>query len=219
MVSILISAKGKLEELTRPCIERVHATVRIPYEIIGIDDGSKDNTFAYMRQRCHKAIQTKGIGCGASRNLGLLYATGDHIMFLDNDVFVNRPGWLRTLVTEGAKANVGIIGPVLSNEYLRGTYPRSADGLIDVDNVAGACFMFPRSTFNRLGMLDKQFSRRGEDTDYCFRAKLAGLRVCITPRLLIEHVGAQTYSWRKELGQLRRFREKYRNYVGVLSVP
>ncbi len=219
MVSILVNGKNCLETLTAPCIESIRSATRVPYEIIGIDDGSKDGTYEFFLENCHKAIRLKGIGCGAARNVGLLQAAGDHIMFLDNDIILDRPGWLNLLLAESRKANVGIIGPLLTNEQIKGSLPRSADGLIDVDELAGACLMFPRSTFEQLGMIDPGFSRRGDDTDYCFRARLAGLRVCITPRLLIYHKGGGTYDWRKEAGQLRAFRHKYRNVRHILAVP
>lgn len=219
MVSILVSAKDKLQELTIPCIQSIHRTVKVPYQLVGIDDGSADPTFRYFRQNCHTALRTRGIGCGASRNLGLQYAGGDHILFLDNDILLDRPGWLHILVQECSRGLVGIIGPLLLDEPQKRMLPRSADGLIDVQDVAGACFMFPRSTFDMLGMLDPAFSRRGEDTDYCFRANLAGLRVSITPRVLLNHQGAGTYNWRKESGQLKAFRKKYRGLEHVLSIP
>lgn len=219
MVSILVNGKDGLETLTAPCIQSIRMATRIPHEIIGIDDGSKDGTYQFFLENCDKAIRLKGIGCGAARNFGLLQAAGDYIMFLDNDVILDRPGWLATLLDDSRKANVGIIGPLLTNEQIKGGLERSPDGLIDVDELAGACLMFPRSTFDRLGMIDPAFSRRGDDTDYCLRARLAGLRVCITPRLLIYHKGGGTYDWRKEEGQLREFRYKYRNVRHVLHVP
>ena len=91
--------------------------------------------------------------------------------------------------------------------------------MIDVDNVAGACLMFPRRTMDRLGMVDLAFSRRGEDTDYCFRARLAGFRVCITPKVELYHRNHGTYDWTKEKAQLKIFRAKYRNLRHVLPVP
>ena len=219
MVSILVSAKNKLHGLTVPCVQGIHRTVKIPYEIIGIDDGSTDETYAFMKANCHKALKLKGVGCGASRNAALPYAAGDYIMFLDNDITLDRPGWLSDMVMDSKKGNIGVIGPVLSDEAHKGSLPRSADGLIDVSCVAGACLMFPRSTFDKLGMLDMKFSRRGEDTDYCFRAKLSGLRVVITPRVYLKHKGGGTYDWRKETGQLKAFRKKYKNVQHLLPIP
>ena len=219
MVSILVNGRDGLESLTAPCIHSILSTARVPYEIIGLDDGSKDATYEFFLKNCHKAIRTGGIGCGAARNIGLQHAEGDHIMFLDNDIVLDRPGWLSILLAECGKPNVGIIGPFLTNERSKWALPRSRDGLIDVDETAGACLLFPRSTFDKLGMIDPAFSRRGDDTDYCFRAKLAGLRVCITPRLLIYHKGGGTYDWTKETGQLRAFRWKYRNVRHILAVP
>ena len=138
---------------------------------------------------------------------------------LDNDTVLDRPGLIAALVEDCSSGKAAIIGPVLSDAPNWGELPKSQDGLIDVNEVRGACMLFPRSTFNRLGMLDKKFSRRSEDTDYCFRAKLAGLRVVISPRVKVYHKGGGTYNWRKEQGVLRAFRRKYRNVAHLLPLP
>ena len=59
LVSIIVSAKDKLRGLTVPCIQAIHATVKMPYELIGIDDGSRDDTHKYMLANCHKTIRRK----------------------------------------------------------------------------------------------------------------------------------------------------------------
>jgi GT2 family glycosyltransferase len=217
MVSIILTAKGKLKELTIPCIRSIRGTVKVPHEIIGLDDGSKDDTYAFMRRSCDKAIRLKGIGVGAARNVGLRNATGDHILFADNDIFPEHAGWLGAMLEDSQKHNVGMIGPFLSCEPDRWELSRSGDGLIDMAHVSGACMLFPRSTFGRLGMLDPVFSRRGEDTDYCFRAKLSGLRVVITPRVFVVHRGGATYNGNQETEQLRKFWHKYRNHRHLLN--
>lgn len=215
MVSIILTAKGKLRELTIPCIQSIRATVTVQYEIIGLDDGSRDGTYEYMRGACNKSIRLGGGGVGAARNVGLMKATGDHILFVDNDILTQKRGWLGAML-EDSQNNVGIIGPLLSNEPGKWELVRSADGLIDVPDVSGACMLFPRSTFARLGMLDPAFSRRAEDTDYCFRAKLSGLRVVITPRVFLVHAGGATYNGNEETEQLRKFWHKYRNHMDLI---
>jgi GT2 family glycosyltransferase len=219
MISIIVGGKNSLEALTVPCISGIHKTVTVPFELIGVDDGSSDGTYGYMRRTCHKALRLNGIGCGAMRNKALPHAVGDYIMFLDNDTRPDKPGWVRQMIADCERGNVGIIGPVLSDEQHKNGLARSADGLIDTAMVAGACLMFPRSTFAKLGMLDPKFSRRGEDSDYCLRAILSGLRVVITPQVFLYHRGAGTYDWRKEKRQLESFRRKYRNVAHILPIP
>ena len=218
MVSIVLSAKGKLRELTIPCIQSIRGTVTVPHEIIGLDDGSKAGTYEYMRGSCNKAIRLSGsgIGVGAARNVGLSKAAGDHILFVDNDILTRQAGWLGAMLEDSQKHNVGVIGPLLSNEPYKWKLARSDDGLIDVRDVSGACMLFPRSTFERLGMLDPVFSRRAEDTDYCYRAKLSGLRVVITTRVFVNHRGGATYNGNEETEQLRKFWYKYRNHMDLL---
>lgn len=59
-------------------------------EVIIIDDGSNDNSINIVRQYCridsrfNLYIKENG-GASSARNLGILYAIGDYIQFLDDD--------------------------------------------------------------------------------------------------------------------------------------
>ena len=66
----------------------------LPYEIIIVDDGSKDKTLKKIRSYIaenqqiidnFKIIEQPNSGAGAARNNGIKYATGEWISFLDSD--------------------------------------------------------------------------------------------------------------------------------------
>jgi O-antigen biosynthesis protein len=211
--SIIICAVNHLQDLTIPCIRSVIQNTRENYELILIDDGSQDGTFQYFRSISRKAYRHESLrGVTKGRNLGLSVSEGNYICTLDNDVILP-PGWLRILIGESKKDRVGIIGPMLTNQP-RFHLPRSADGLIDVSEIAGACMLIKREVFNFLGYLDETFINC-EDTDYCFRAILAGYRVVHTPNVLVYH---KHFGTRGDLPQIRnrigesraRIMQKYR---------
>ena len=57
----------------------------------------------------------------------------------------------------------------------------------DVDWIAGACMVIPRTTFDRVGSLDPKYFMYWEDADWCRRARAAGLRIQYQPRLVVRH--------------------------------
>ncbi len=57
----------------------------------------------------------------------------------------------------------------------------------EVDHVIGACQVFSRRTHELLGPLDERMFYGWEDTDYCVRARRAGLRVLYSPEHVVVH--------------------------------
>lgn len=220
--SIIICTYNHLRDLTVPCIDRILSSTSSPFELVLIDDGSDDNSFAYFKQVSRKAYRNRqNLGVAKSRNKGMRSAKGGILIFIDNDVLVT-PGWLRILLEEHGKHRVGIVGGIPSNERFRFALPLSADGLIDYPQISGACFSFKRQVMDRIGFMDESLVNCGEDTDYCFRALLAGFRVCSTPRVVVQH---RHYATRRDLDQgkilecVDRFRRKWARYSDILPLP
>ena len=84
---------------------------------------------------------------------------------------------------------LSFIGPVARSLALRGYLLADWDHAArrEVDHVIGACQAFTRETFERLGPLDERMFYGWEDTDYCVRARRAGLRVLYSPEQVVVH--------------------------------
>src|SRR5438876_6978821 len=81
------------EEFIQEAIQSVFAQTYASWELLLVDDGSTDGSFA-IAQRCAKAsgkvryLEHAGHenrGMSVSRNLGIANATGEYIAFLDAD--------------------------------------------------------------------------------------------------------------------------------------
>ncbi len=95
------------EKYLRRCMESILNQTFNDFEIILIDDGSTDNSHAVCNQYAKKdsrvrVIPTNHIGVGAVRNLGLLEAKGNYIMFCDSDDYVE-PKWIEELYSSAQK--------------------------------------------------------------------------------------------------------------------
>ena len=85
--SIIIPVYNAEKQLKR-CIESIINQSYDNYELLLINDGSKDNSlYICNKYKSNKVriINKKNEGVSCSRNLGLLYATGNYIMFVDSD--------------------------------------------------------------------------------------------------------------------------------------
>lgn len=74
------------------CLDSIRDQTYGAYEVIIVDDGSKDSSAAivetYKTKNRHMNIRLakqKHKNAGAARNFGMTYATGDYLMFLDAD--------------------------------------------------------------------------------------------------------------------------------------
>jgi glycosyltransferase involved in cell wall biosynthesis len=66
------------------------------YEVIVVDDGSKDDTASIARRYGVRVIHTDNKGLSNARNLAMEAATGDFIAYLDDDAYPDRD-WLKYL--------------------------------------------------------------------------------------------------------------------------
>ncbi len=58
-----------------------------------------------------------------------------------------------------------------------------------VDYVQGSCLMVRRDGIRQVGLLDEEFFMYFEETDWCFRMKRAGGKVCYVPTDSVVHFG------------------------------
>lgn len=88
-ISIIIPVYNS-EQYLRECIESILTQSYVDFEAIFIDDGSQDNSFALINSFaiCDNRIKLyhqDNAGVSAARNLGLKYAVGDYVAFIDSD--------------------------------------------------------------------------------------------------------------------------------------
>lgn len=92
MISIIIPMYNS-ENYIEKCLESLLAQTDSEYEILVIDDGSTDNSKSIcteLQRKCDKIklYSQNNSGVSNARNFGISKATGDYIMFVDSDDWV-----------------------------------------------------------------------------------------------------------------------------------
>lgn len=93
------------------------------------------------------------------------------------------------------------------------------------DRLAFVGVYIPRTTIDRVGLLDERFVGYGfEDFDYCRRVQDAGLRLAMWDGCVVAHDGRSTYRTRPDVQRLfedshTRYREKWELPVFCLPEP
>jgi len=113
-ISVIIPAYN-IESLLEKCVASV-ATQDYPeglLEVIVVDDGSTDNTFAVAKGLTVKypnvtVLHKENGGSSSARNLGIRHSTGDYIGFVDSDDFVD-PLMYRTLLEAAIKYDADMV--------------------------------------------------------------------------------------------------------------
>ena len=194
------------------------------YEIVLVDDGSKDDTqkivAAWLETRA-KVGKTAGfisivqpnMGLSYARNAGAHAATGEIFAYTDSDCMPDAD-WLYYLVgtlLSGDYAGVG--GPNISPpavNWIQAAVAAAPGGpshvlLTDVvaEHVPGCNMAFYRWAFFSVGGFDPEYRKAGDDVDFCWRLQSQGGVVAFSPSAIVWHYRRFT---------LRAFRKQQEGY-------
>lgn len=79
-----------VEEYIDKCLESVFNQTEKDFEVIVVNDGTKDNSMSIVEKYPVKIINQKNQGLSVARNHGVEKAQGDYLIFLDSDDYWNK---------------------------------------------------------------------------------------------------------------------------------
>lgn len=112
-LSIIIPAYNQPKEIFLSTINSIKQQEYTDYELIIVDDGSKEVTanlidaIALTDARI-KVIHQKNGGEGNARNTGIMHATGEYIMFVDADDYVAN-NWIKVGIELAESKNADVV--------------------------------------------------------------------------------------------------------------
>jgi dolichol-phosphate mannosyltransferase len=113
MISFIFPAFNEAENLRRFPTEvfPIFDALGEPYEVVIVDDGSMDDTYAVataLGNRVHVAKHEKNKGLGAAIRTGIAAATGDLVITMDTDLTFS-PALVPTLLERFRKGDVDVV--------------------------------------------------------------------------------------------------------------
>ncbi len=167
--------------------DTLEATARLAYpdyEIIVVDDGSTDSTASIANEYQVRLIRTENQGLSAARNVGLAAATGEIVVYTDDDAYPDSD-WLTYLAFAFADSDAAAIGgpnllpqedgPMAACVYHAPGGP--AHVLLsdrEAEHVPGCNMAFRKERLEAIGGFDPRFRVAGDDVDVCWRLRERG---------------------------------------------
>lgn len=213
LVSIIIPTCDHFDVLKR-CVDSVlEKSTYKNYEIILCENNSKDPaTFEGYEKLLEKDSRIKLVkyegpfNFSAINNYARKYASGSHLLFLNNDIEVITPDWIEEMVMFTQRPDVGACGIKLlypNNTVQHGgigvglcgsaanlcpLFPREHEGFLsrlavasDMSACTAACLMVKASAFDEAGGYDETLAVSFNDVDLCLKLRAMNLLVIFNP--------------------------------------
>ncbi len=223
LVSIVIPTRDQVD-LLRRCLDGLLAkTTYRHFEILLVENGSKDEaTFRYYEEiqnepRVRILRYPKSFNYSAVNNFAAAHASGELLLFLNNDTEVLEADWLEEMVRWAHRREIGVVGAKLlkpdgmiqhagiivgltgfaGHVFAGGPEAQwslfgSSEWYRNYLAVTGACLMVRREVFEKVGGFSEEFGLCGSDVELCLRVRDRGYRVVYTPFSRLRHHEAKT---------------------------
>ena len=201
MVSVVICAYNA-ERTMRACMESLTALDYPNYEVIVVDDGSRDRTADIAKDFPVRLIRQPNKGLSVARNVGMYAARGEFVAYTDSDCVVD-PHWLTLMIGAMIENNFDACGGPNYAPHEEGRMeacvaasPGAPCQVLTAadraEHLAGCNMVFRKSLLIKLGGFDPQFTAAGDDVDICWRALDAGVALGFCPSAFVWHFRRNT---------------------------
>lgn len=198
--SVVIPVLNQLH-YTRQCVENLLQHGTDPAAILVIDNGSSDETPAWLASipQIRSVRNAVNLGCGGAWTQGALLSDAEWVVLLNNDV-VSGHACLPAMLDAADLHGLDVVSCAMVEREL--DYPLetfTADYVARMGDVVrrgwfhGVCFAVRRSVFERIGFLDTDRLLYGrEDSEFLWRCRRNNVPVGTVGAALLHHFGSIT---------------------------
>jgi GT2 family glycosyltransferase len=230
---VIVNWNGR--KYIRKCLESVlkSSYPKDRLEVIVVDNGSIDGSAEIIMNEFPGVIllrNRQNLGFCEANNIGIRHCTGDVVILLNNDAFVD-PNWLVEIVEAMKDPEVGIVGckllypngKIIQACGYKEVFPYYWDSIaaglenekfeyvdrFEVDYVPGAALAVKMEVLRKIGLLDPTYNSFVEDLDLCYRAVKNSYKVIVAPKAIVYHYGSA--SWK--LFPIQKMYLMYKNKI------
>lgn len=204
---IIVNYNGR--KWLKKCLDSLLSQSHKNIQIIVVDNCSSDGSTEYLKKEYGtvKIIESsKNVGFAGGNNLGISEASGEYILMLNNDAWLESD-FIDKSISYIRSSEYDVVG-FLEADYddPRNKRPRyiskidpfgytksiETDSKDDTFNLCGFCLLFKRSLYFETGGLDDNFFMYIEEIDWCWRMRLMGKNLIIFNELAVPHAGSGT---------------------------
>lgn len=229
----------------RACIDSIDRRkgVVVPDYVL-VDNGSVQPETATLLERLAERADVQVLrddrpfNWAALSNAGAVRATGDVLVFLNNDIEALSDGWLDTLCAQAERPEVGAVGARLLYPDHRLQHggvviglggaaghvfvglEEDAPGYLamavttrECSGVTGACLATRRETFESQGRFDESLGIDLNDIDYCLRVQQVGMRVLYEPTAELVHYESPSRGTAGDVRDIVHFIDRWKTSI------
>ena len=209
-------------KLLLDCVESIIRTNYENYEIILVDNTSKDNSHAECKKKFPKIRlieNDENLGYCEGNNVGIRKAKGKFIVILNPDTIVE-PDWLNELISAYNKFGEGLYQPkhlslsektvymsagnmlnIFGFGYAREKGKKDTNQFNKIEEIgyaSGTCLFTSSAVLKKVGLFDPFIFLYHDDLDLGWRASQLGIKSYYVPKSIIYHAESYSLRWNAE---------------------
>ena len=210
LVSIIV-LNYNAGDLLIGCVKSLFETNYSNYEVIVVDNASKDNSHKKCKEEFNRITlieNTENLGYCEGNNVGIRQANGEFVVILNPDTIMDS-NWLKELVSAFYQYGDGMYQPkfltttdhnilmsagnmiqLFGFGYSRGKGEkddRQFENHEVIGYASGTCLFTSMKIMKKLGMFDEFLFAYHDDLDLCWRAAMQGISSHYVPRSIVYH--------------------------------
>jgi len=203
---IILNWNGK--RFIDECVKSLLAQSYKDFEIIYVDNGSKDDSVDYIKKKyggkVRVIVNEKNLGYAGGNNVGIRNAKGEFVIILNNDASVDKD-WLKELVRVAEDEKIGMVScrtlfydtkkvDTLGLKVLKCGLTKDIKSEEEIKKLfcpSGCAVLYKKKMLEDVKIkgeyLDEGFFAYYEDFDLGFRARLRGWKAAYAGKAIVYH--------------------------------
>ena len=197
-ISIIIPVYNTKQEYLEECFKSIDEQTYENYEVVIVDDGSKDETAKFLdnynKKEKYKILHKKNEGVSTARNYGIENSIGDWLLFVDSDDFLSKDA-LEKLIDKSENVDIVIGGVKRTNidkivefethilenekkdELIKSIFQAKSARYFYVDGLWGK--LYKKDFWNKSNLRLEKDLKFGEDATLNIEAYIKSKKICI----------------------------------------